>query len=168
MKKQNNPVAKYNFNKGGAHKDKSKTLPRDKKYQEDFYQEFHATVEDTMDEIRNSDKKPVFVKVTSEEDITKFVESLYADGRTPCERFGMSWEMLGEIEEQLLGTWVVDEEPYELLKDYHLRVDYMKMGEAAKEFGNIKRYLKEKGYSQTNINNINNSVLDELERDGKL
>jgi hypothetical protein len=65
---------------------------------QNFYEEFHNAVEESMQEIKDSCKEPVFVKITGKEEIEQFVESLYADGKKPCERFGMSWEMLGELE----------------------------------------------------------------------
>lgn len=75
MTKQRNYVAKNDFNKGCVHKDKSKTIPREEKY-------------------------PNTIEV-DEEDIKVFVKGLYKDGKTPCERFGMTWEVLGEIENKI-------------------------------------------------------------------
>lgn len=100
---------------------------------------------------------------TNEESIQQFVDNLYKDGQTPSDRFGLSHEDLGKLEELYFGKWRVDEEPYELLKLYHMKADNMKNFEAAREFSAIKRYLKEKGYSKTYINNVNCVVLDELE-----
>lgn len=38
---------------------------------------------------------------TNEESIQQFVESLYEDGRTPSDRFGLSHEDLGKLEQEL-------------------------------------------------------------------
>lgn len=35
------------------------------------------------------------------EDVTSFVSSLYADNKKPCERFGMTWEELSSLEEEV-------------------------------------------------------------------
>lgn len=34
----------------------------------------------------------------SREHLNAFVDELYADGKKPCERFGMSWDELSKIE----------------------------------------------------------------------
>lgn len=100
--------------------------------------------------------------MNDEQEIKQFVKGLYENGKVPSDRFGISHEELGEMEEMMFGRWVVDEEPYELLKSYHQRADFMKDRESTKEFSSIKRYLKEKGYSQNAINNMNIVVLNEL------
>lgn len=95
--------------------------------------------------------------VIDEEGIQQSVGCLYEYGCTPSDKLGFSHEEL------YFGRWVVDEEPYELLKLYHMRADNMENFEAGREFSAIRRYLKEKGYTNTYINNSNYVVLDELE-----
>lgn len=36
-----------------------------------------------------------------EEKIKDFVESLYEDDKKPCEKFGMTWEELSSLEEEV-------------------------------------------------------------------
>ncbi len=38
---------------------------------------------------------------TSPEKIKAFVASLHANGKKPCERFGMSWDALSELEKKV-------------------------------------------------------------------
>lgn len=38
---------------------------------------------------------------TNATEMKAFVANLYKDGRKPCERFGMSWESLSELENEV-------------------------------------------------------------------
>ncbi|MGF1762466.1 hypothetical protein [Aliivibrio kagoshimensis] len=38
---------------------------------------------------------------TNRAELKEFVASLYADGKTPCEQFGVSWEQLSELEKDV-------------------------------------------------------------------
>ena len=81
MKKQNNFVAKHNHNRASVHKDKSKGIPRDMKYEDKDIQEF-------VDEIHSDGKRPCeYFGMSAEElgEIEDYYEKLIKDHKESME-----------------------------------------------------------------------------------